>query len=72
MPSINEFNLLKSSKRNKVTPDLDQELKIGLNQDFKPKFVKQYINLAEQIKSSVKQYQGEVKTRKFPAKEHCL
>jgi len=35
MPSINEFNLLKSSKRNKVTPDLDQELKIGLNQDFK-------------------------------------
>ncbi len=45
---------------------------LGLNQDFKPKFVKQYINLAEQIKSSVKQYQGEVKTRKFPAKEHCL
>jgi hypothetical protein len=34
MPSIDEFKLLKTSKRNKITPDLDQELKIGLNQDF--------------------------------------
>ncbi len=34
MPSIDEFKILKSSARNKVTPDLDQELKIGINQDF--------------------------------------
>jgi len=34
MPSIDEFKISKSSARNKVTPDLDQELKIGINQDF--------------------------------------
>lgn len=45
---------------------------LGLNQDFKPKFVKQYTNLTEQIKFAVKQYQSEVKSKKFPAREHCL
>lgn len=34
MPSIDEFKILKSSARNKITPDLDQEIKIGINQDF--------------------------------------
>jgi len=45
---------------------------LGLNQDFKPKFVKRYVNLAEQIRSAVKRYQSEVKSKKFPTKEHCL
>lgn len=45
---------------------------IGLNREFKPKFVKSYSNIADQIEKSVKQYSEEVRSRKFPAAEHLF
>lgn len=48
-----------------VTPDL-----LGLFDRFTPKFVKRYANLAPLIEEAVKEYIEEVKTGKFPAKEH--
>jgi 3-methyl-2-oxobutanoate hydroxymethyltransferase len=47
-----------------VTPDM-----LGLNVDFHPRFVRQYANLAEQIKSAVKNYIDDVKHSQFPAEE---
>lgn len=48
-----------------VTSDL-----LGLFDRFTPKFVKRYANLAPLIEEAVKEYIEEVKTGKFPAKEH--
>jgi 3-methyl-2-oxobutanoate hydroxymethyltransferase len=45
---------------------------IGLNQDFKPRFVKKYANLASDIENAVAQFCDEVKNRKFPSKENIL
>ncbi len=39
---------------------------LGLYQDFKPKFVKQYANLSAVIKDTVVKYRDEVKAGKFP------
>ncbi len=39
---------------------------LGLYQDFKPKFVKQYANLSAVIKDAVVKYRDEVKAGKFP------
>lgn len=44
---------------------------LGLNIDFKPKFVKNFIDGCEQIKSGVKSYIDAVKTGEFPSHEHC-
>jgi len=43
---------------------------IGLNTDFKPKFVKNYDNIAENIKKSVKLYKNEVESGLFPDKNN--
>jgi 3-methyl-2-oxobutanoate hydroxymethyltransferase len=48
-----------------VTPDL-----LGLFERFTPKFVKQYAHLAPLIEKAVKTYIEEVRTGKFPSKEH--
>jgi 3-methyl-2-oxobutanoate hydroxymethyltransferase len=45
---------------------------IGLNQDFKPRFVKQYANLANDIENAVSQFCDDVKNRKFPADENLI
>ena len=45
---------------------------VGLYERFKPKFVKQYINLAAMIKSAIEEYKDEVISGKFPAKEHTF
>ena len=45
---------------------------LGLNQEFKPKFVKHYANLAEKISESVKEFATDVKTRNFPEREHLI
>ena len=50
-----------------VTYDL-----LGLFARFKPKFVKQYINLAPQIQAAIEEYKKEVIEVKFPASEHCF
>lgn len=50
-----------------VTHDL-----LGFKAGFKPKFVKQYANLHEEMMKAVKSYCNEVRERKFPAKEHSF
>ena len=43
---------------------------LGLFESFKPKFVKRYAHLNEQIRSAVQTYIGEVKTGEFPDDAH--
>ena len=50
-----------------VTHDL-----LGLFERFKPKFIKQYINLSSQIQKAIQNYKQEVIKGKFPAKEHSF
>jgi 3-methyl-2-oxobutanoate hydroxymethyltransferase len=44
---------------------------LGLNMDFKPKFVKQFMNGALHVKQSVDGFVDEVKSGVFPNDEHC-
>lgn len=39
---------------------------LGINTDFKPRFLRKYLNLEEQISAATKQYIQDVKTRDFP------
>ena len=39
---------------------------LGINTEFKPRFLRQYLNLHEQISGAVKKYISDVKTRDFP------
>jgi 3-methyl-2-oxobutanoate hydroxymethyltransferase len=45
---------------------------LGLNIDFKPKFVKAYIDLGQEIKKAVGQFATEVRNSQFPTKEHSF
>jgi len=50
-----------------VTPDM-----LGLFEKFKPKFVRQYANLAEVVKKAGSQYLHDVKENRFPAAEESF
>ncbi|MBL7696623.1 MAG: 3-methyl-2-oxobutanoate hydroxymethyltransferase [Chitinophagaceae bacterium] len=39
---------------------------LGINTEFKPRFLRQYLNLHDEITSAVKQYIDDVKSRDFP------
>lgn len=43
---------------------------LGLNADFKPKFLKKYSNAAEATLNAINSYVAEVREGKFPDKEH--
>lgn len=45
---------------------------VGLFERFTPKFVKQYVNLAPQIKNALIQYKEEVEAGTFPGPEHAF
>jgi 3-methyl-2-oxobutanoate hydroxymethyltransferase len=45
---------------------------LGLNTDFRPKFVKAYADLAGQVREAVHQYANEVRSGKFPGEEHSF
>ncbi|HKY09525.1 MAG TPA: 3-methyl-2-oxobutanoate hydroxymethyltransferase [Candidatus Binatia bacterium] len=45
---------------------------LGLFDDFRPKFVKQYVDLKKVMSGAVKEFIGEVKEKKFPAEEHSF
>ena len=42
---------------------------LGFFEDFKPKFVRHYMNGAQQVKEAVNQYRNDVQDTSFPAKE---
>ena len=39
---------------------------LGINTEFKPRFLRTYLNMAEQVTAAVKQYINDVKTNDFP------
>jgi 3-methyl-2-oxobutanoate hydroxymethyltransferase len=39
---------------------------LGINTEFKPKFLRQYLNIFEQATEAVKSYVNDVKTNDFP------
>jgi 3-methyl-2-oxobutanoate hydroxymethyltransferase len=39
---------------------------LGINTEFKPRFLRQYLNLNEQVASAVQQYISDVKGKSFP------
>ena len=41
---------------------------LGINTEFKPRFLRQYLNLSEQIPSAVQKYISDVKHKDFPNK----
>lgn len=45
---------------------------LGLFNDFKPRFVKHFANLAPEISAAVQAYAAEVKARTFPGPEHTF
>jgi 3-methyl-2-oxobutanoate hydroxymethyltransferase len=40
---------------------------LGINTEFKPRFLRQYLNLYEQVTNAVQQYVNDVKSNSFPA-----
>ncbi len=40
---------------------------LGINNEFKPRFLRQYLNLQEQVTGAVKQYIQDVKSQDFPS-----
>jgi len=40
---------------------------LGINNEFKPRFLRQYLNLQEQVTGAVQQYIADVKSKDFPA-----
>lgn len=45
---------------------------IGLNQDFKPKFVTRYDNSAQRISDAIQKFRSDVKSGVFPSKENLV
>jgi 3-methyl-2-oxobutanoate hydroxymethyltransferase len=39
---------------------------LGITQEFKPKFLRQYLNLNEEINNAVKQYISDVNSQDYP------
>jgi 3-methyl-2-oxobutanoate hydroxymethyltransferase len=58
-------------------PDCDGQVLViydllGMNEEFRPKFVKRYDNLAVRIRTAVEQYITEVRTGQFPDEDHSF
>ncbi len=45
---------------------------LGLNQEFKPKFVEHYANLAQEIKMAVQNFSNDVRSKNFPKKNNII
>ena len=45
---------------------------LGIDESFKPKFVKKYANLSQEIQKAVRKFKEEVFLGKFPDKEHSF
>ncbi len=44
---------------------------LGLFEEFKPRFVKRYAELASEMSAAVSAFADDVRARRFPAREHC-
>ena len=58
-------------------PDCDGQVLVfhdvvGLYEKLKPKFVKRYLELSQEIVKAVETYKNDVTSGKFPSKEHCF
>ena len=42
---------------------------LGITKEFKPRFLRRYLNLTDEIQNAVKQYVDDVKSKNFPNKE---
>ncbi len=42
---------------------------LGITKEFKPRFLRRYLNLADEIQNAVKQYVDDVKAKNFPNKD---
>ena len=42
---------------------------LGLYEEFRPRFVRRYVNLADEIRKAVGQYVQDIRGREFPSKE---
>ncbi len=42
---------------------------LGITKEFKPRFLRRYLNLYDEIQNAVKQYVDDVKSENFPSKE---
>jgi 3-methyl-2-oxobutanoate hydroxymethyltransferase len=40
---------------------------LGINTEFKPRFLRQYLNMYEQVTQAVHQYVSDVKSKDFPS-----
>ena len=45
---------------------------VGVYEKLKPKFVKRYLELSQEIVKAIEAYKNDVTSGKFPAKEHCF
>jgi 3-methyl-2-oxobutanoate hydroxymethyltransferase len=57
-------------------PDTDGQVLVlndllGIYEEFKPQFVKRYAELGREMVRAVAEFASEVRTRSFPAAEHC-
>jgi 3-methyl-2-oxobutanoate hydroxymethyltransferase len=58
-------------------PDCDGQVLVvydllGMNEEFRPKFVKRFDNLAVRIRTAVEEYVSEVRSGQFPDEEHSF
>lgn len=42
---------------------------LGITKEFKPRFLRRYLNLYDEIENAVKHYVDDVKSKNFPNKE---
>ena len=45
---------------------------LGLNDRFKPKFLRRYANLADDVRAAVARFSDDVRTRRYPDAEHSF
>jgi 3-methyl-2-oxobutanoate hydroxymethyltransferase len=45
---------------------------LGMNLEFKPKFVKRYMELGKSIPEAIARYKNEIKGGQFPAEQHTF
>jgi 3-methyl-2-oxobutanoate hydroxymethyltransferase len=45
---------------------------LGLTESFRPRFVKRYATLSDEVRRAAREYAAEVRDGSFPAREHCF